>query len=118
MRGYKDGKDEKLKNIIMHDRYRPHNDYSKIFIDGMMIEYEVQENFEEIERKYLEYDTVLAKSYTEIPDVKGMPGMDAMSLLENIGLKVKISGVGKVEHQSLEKGEKLIKGNTITLKLS
>jgi cell division protein FtsI (penicillin-binding protein 3) len=44
--------------------------------------------------------------------------MDAMSLLENIGLKVKISGVGKVEHQSLEKGEKLIKGNTITLKLS
>jgi cell division protein FtsI (penicillin-binding protein 3) len=75
-------------------------------------------NFEEIERQYLEYDTILGKSYTEIPDVKGMPGMDAISLLENIGLKVKISGVGKVKYQSLEKGEKFIKGNTIILKLS
>jgi cell division protein FtsI (penicillin-binding protein 3) len=44
--------------------------------------------------------------------------MDAVSLLENIGLKVKISGVGKVKYQSLEKGEKFIKGNTIILKLS
>ncbi len=44
--------------------------------------------------------------------------MDALSLLENIGLKVEISGVGKVKYQSLKKGEKLVKGNTITLKLS
>ena len=47
-----------------------------------------------------------------------MAGMDAVSLLENIGLKVKISGVGKVKSQSIEKGEKLIKGSTIILKLS
>jgi cell division protein FtsI (penicillin-binding protein 3) len=90
--------------------------YTTTPVDNQSVEDKV--NFEEIERQYLEYDTLLGKSYTEIPDVKGMPGMDAMSLLENIGLKVKISGVGKVEHQSLEKGEKLIKGNTITLKLS
>jgi len=44
--------------------------------------------------------------------------MDALSLLENIGLKVKISGVGKVQSQSLKKGTKLIKGRTIILKLS
>ncbi len=44
--------------------------------------------------------------------------MDALSLLENIGLKVKISGVGKVKYQSLKKGEKLIKGSTIILELS
>ena len=44
--------------------------------------------------------------------------MDALSLLENIGLKVKISGSGNVKSQSLEKGEKLIKGATIILKLS
>jgi cell division protein FtsI (penicillin-binding protein 3) len=90
--------------------------YTTTPVDNQSVEDKV--NFEEVERQYLEYDTLLGKSYTEIPDVKGMPGMDAMSLLENIGLKVKISGVGKVEHQSLEKGEKLIKGNTITLKLS
>ena len=47
-----------------------------------------------------------------------MEGMDALSLLENIGLKVKISGIGKVRFQSLRKGEKLIKGSTIILKLS
>ena len=90
--------------------------YTTTPVDNQSVEDNV--NFEEIERQYLEYDAILGKSYTEIPDVKGMPGMDAMSLLENIGLKVKISGVGKVEHQSLKKGEKLIKGNTITLKLS
>jgi cell division protein FtsI (penicillin-binding protein 3) len=47
-----------------------------------------------------------------------MSGMDAISLLENIGLKVKISGVGKVKTQSIKKGMKLIKGATIILKLS
>ena len=75
-------------------------------------------NFEAIEIQYAKYDDALGKVHTEVPNVKGMPGMDALSLLENIGLKVKISGVGKVEYQSLEKGEKLVKGTTITLKLS
>jgi cell division protein FtsI (penicillin-binding protein 3) len=75
-------------------------------------------SFEEIEIQYATYDDVLSKSYTQIPNVTGMSGMDALSLLENIGLKVEISGVGKVKYQSLKKGEKLVKGNTITLKLS
>jgi cell division protein FtsI (penicillin-binding protein 3) len=47
-----------------------------------------------------------------------MPGMDALSLLENIGLKVIISGRGNVKSQSLKKGEKFMKGATIILKLS
>ena len=75
-------------------------------------------SFEEIEIQYATYDDALSKSYIQIPNVKGMSGMDALSLLENIGLKVEISGVGKVKYQSLKKGEKLVKGNTITLKLS
>ena len=45
-------------------------------------------------------------------------GMDAVSILENIGLKVQFSGVGKVKDQSIKKGEKLVKGSTIVLKLS
>ncbi len=75
-------------------------------------------SFEEIEIQYATYDDELSKSHTQIPNVTGMSGMDALSLLENIGLKVEISGVGKVKYQSLKKGEKLVKGNTITLKLS
>ena len=47
-----------------------------------------------------------------------MDGMDAVSLLENMGLKVQISGIGKVDYQSLKKGETLVKGKTIILKLS
>ncbi len=71
-----------------------------------------------IDKQYLKYNTQLGKSYSKIPNVKGMSGMDAVSLLENIGLKVKISGVGKVKTQSIKKGMKLIKGATIILKLS
>ena len=74
--------------------------------------------FTSIENQYTNYDKQLSKNYTKVPNVKGMSGMDALSLLENIGLKVKINGVGKVKYQSLKKGEKLIKGSTIILELS
>jgi cell division protein FtsI (penicillin-binding protein 3) len=73
---------------------------------------------EVIDTQYHKFDQIQNKKYSEIPDVKGMEGMDALSLLENIGLNVKIYGVGKVKFQSLRKGEKLIKGTTIILKLS
>ncbi len=37
-----------------------------------------------------------------MPNVKGMPGMDAVSLLENIGLKVKFLE-WKSKYQSIKK---------------
>ena len=74
--------------------------------------------FEEIDKAYQNYNSLLSKNYTKVPNVKGMSAMDAMSLLENLGLKVKVDGVGKVQSQSLKNGEKLEKGKTITLKLS
>jgi cell division protein FtsI (penicillin-binding protein 3) len=74
--------------------------------------------FARIENKYSEFNNQLSRNYIEVPNVTGMSGMDALSLLENIGLKVKISGIGNVKTQSLKKGEKLVKGATITLKLS
>ena len=75
-------------------------------------------DFELIENQFSKYDTQLGKNYTKVPNVKGMSAMDALSLLENIGLKVKITGAGKVKEQSIEKGEKLVKGRTIILTLS
>ena len=54
----------------------------------------------------------------KVPNVKGMPAMDAISLLENIGLKVKVTGVGKVKKQSIKKGSPIRKGVTIVLNLS
>jgi cell division protein FtsI (penicillin-binding protein 3) len=35
------------------------------------------------------------KSQQSIPNVKGMPGMDAIALLENLGVKVKAVGMGR-----------------------
>lgn len=64
------------------------------------------------------YNNLVNKTFNSIPDVKGMAAMDAISLLENLGLKVKVQGLGKVVEQSLPSGEKLVKGNQIILKLS
>ena len=65
-----------------------------------------------------EYYKKLQKEHKVIPSVKGMSGMDAISLLENIGLVVKFSGSGKVKRQSKKKGLKFKKGDTILLNLS
>lgn len=74
--------------------------------------------FKSIENMYASYNEKAQKEFVKVPNVKGMPAMDAISLLENIGLKVKVTGVGKVKTQSIKKGEKLVKGRTIILKLS
>ncbi|MBP5365918.1 MAG: transpeptidase family protein [Bacteroidales bacterium] len=52
-----------------------------------------------------------------VPDVKGMGASDAVSLLEAIGLKVKIIGVGRVSSQSIAAGSTYTKGSTITIEL-
>ncbi|MDA9234931.1 penicillin-binding transpeptidase domain-containing protein, partial [Polaribacter sp.] len=90
--------------------------YTTTPIDNQYVDDKVQ--FTAIDNAFLNYNNQLLKTHTEIPNVKGMSGMDALSLLENIGLKVKISGSGNVKSQSLKKGDKLIKGATIILKLS
>jgi cell division protein FtsI (penicillin-binding protein 3) len=90
--------------------------YTTTPIDNQSVEDKVE--FSSIENQYKKYNKVINKEYTYVPNVRGMPGMDAISLLENIGLKVKITGVGKVKYQSIQNGERLVKGATIILKLS
>lgn len=53
-----------------------------------------------------------------IPNLKGMPGMDAIALLENLGLKVKVNGVGKVKNQSIQAGQNINRNAIIVLELS
>jgi len=53
-----------------------------------------------------------------VPNVKGMGARDAVYVLENLGLKVKIKGRGFVREQSLQPGARVGKGNEITLFLS
>jgi cell division protein FtsI (penicillin-binding protein 3) len=47
-----------------------------------------------------------------------MSGMDAVAIFGNLGLKVRIIGIGKVKKQSIQAGEILDKNATITLELS
>ncbi len=52
-----------------------------------------------------------------IPNVKGMTLMDAVYVLENLGLNVIASGVGKVHHQSILAGTKA-RNQTIKIRLN
>lgn len=52
-----------------------------------------------------------------VPNVQGMTLRDAVYILENIGLKVSISGNGRVKKQSVGPGARITKGETITLDL-
>lgn len=53
-----------------------------------------------------------------VPNVIGMGAKDAVFLLEEKGLRVRLSGVGRVKGQSLQPGSFLRKGQTITLTLT
>uniref|UniRef100_UPI003216ED1B penicillin-binding protein n=1 Tax=uncultured Draconibacterium sp. TaxID=1573823 RepID=UPI003216ED1B len=53
-----------------------------------------------------------------VPDVRGMGASNAIYLMENAGLKVKINGVGKVKEQSLKPGSKYRTGQTVYLALN
>ena len=56
-------------------------------------------------------------SAKHIPNVKGMGAKDAVYLLENQGLRVRLLGVGKVISQSIPVGSYVHRGQTITLTL-
>ncbi|MBC5839975.1 transpeptidase family protein [Flavobacterium sp. F-380] len=69
------------------------------------------------EDNYNNYFAKMQKQHKAMPNVKGMPAMDAIALLENLDVKVRVVGIGKVKSQSLQAGENLVKNTTITLEL-
>lgn len=92
----------------------------KIFTETSIIEEVNGTNWNDVkvEADYEKYFGQTQKVPNKVPNVIGMPGMDAVSLLENLGLKVRISGNGKVTGQSIKWGENLKKGQQITLTLT
>ena len=77
-----------------------------------------------IDRKIDKQESKYVQDYTKtqdvntIPDLKGIPGMDAVAIAGNLGLKVIVKGIGKVKNQSIQAGQPLIKNSTIILELS
>ena len=92
----------------------------KIFTDAPSTN-EIKNLDRKIPKQENNYDSYFVKSQKKqqiIPNLKGMSGMDAVALLGNLGIKVKVQGVGKVKKQSLAAGQNLVKNTTILLELS
>ena len=92
----------------------------KIFTDSPSTN-EIKNLDKKIKKQEQSFDAYYVKSASEIkviPNLKGMAGMDAVALLENMKLKVKVIGVGKVKKQSIPAGESLDRNKTIVLELS
>ncbi|HET8886434.1 MAG TPA: penicillin-binding protein [Salinimicrobium sp.] len=73
---------------------------------------------EEVLEDFNSYYSISKKYKSVMPNLIGLPAMDAISILENLGLKVKISGNGVVKEQSIEPGKKIGSTKNIYLKLS
>ncbi len=71
----------------------------------------------ELEKAFEQYFVDARKKVLTMPNLKGMSGMDAVSILENLGLKVEIKGNGKVKKQSISQGTELAKVSKIVLEL-
>ncbi|MEP2240182.1 MAG: penicillin-binding protein [Maribacter sp.] len=63
------------------------------------------------------YYKVAQAKYSAMPNVKGMCGMDAVAILENLGIEVEVKGNGKVKNQSITKGTDLKSVKKIVLEL-
>jgi cell division protein FtsI (penicillin-binding protein 3) len=92
----------------------------KIYSDTPIVDAveNLNENHTAVEKSYDAYFEIAQKYKTIMPDLKGLPAMDAITLLENMGMKVKLLGSGKVISQSITKGTKIKKNQTIVLQLS
>jgi len=71
-----------------------------------------------VEEEYQNYFETSEKYRTIMPNLEGLPAMDAIAILENMGLKVKIVGQGKVKKQSIRRGQKVVPKSTVILELS
>ena len=89
----------------------------KIFIDtplkDEMLREAIPSNF--ASSSYENYYETSQKYKTIMPDLTGYPAMDAVSILENLGLQVNLIGQGTVIKQSIKKGSKISNNQRINL---
>ncbi|MCF6278899.1 MAG: transpeptidase family protein [Flavobacteriaceae bacterium] len=92
----------------------------KIYTDAPLLKEIINKEpqFASVDNDFEKYNKASEKQFKTMPNVTGMVGMDAVSLLENLGLKVTFIGNGKVRNQSIKIGEKVVKGAIIKLELA
>lgn len=95
----------------------PHDDLSKVLaLWDMDLPNEASWVSVDDEKGKMEVDPLQTGDF--VPDVRGLPLMDAMYLLENKGLEVVVKGDGIVRSQSIKPGTGLNYYKSITLVLS
>jgi cell division protein FtsI (penicillin-binding protein 3) len=77
-----------------------------------------QAEYANLDKAYQKYYADAQKEYSKVPNVKGMSGMDAISILENLGMQVELKGNGIVKKQSILQGTAISKSQKIVLELS
>lgn len=89
----------------------------KIFTDGPEVKNENPDLTDEELRTFIGVKNKDTAIKGLMPNVKGLPGMDALAILENAGLHVYIKGSGKVVRQSISPGKRVRGNNKVTLVL-
>jgi len=92
----------------------------KIFTDTPLIDEieTLQVNNRAVDKEFENYYKTAQTYKTIMPNVFGLPLMDAIALLENMGLKVQTQGMGVVKKQSLLQGIKVNKNQRIIIEAS
>ena len=92
----------------------------KIYTDTPTMDFidNINQTSEAVENQFQAYYKLAQAATNIMPDLKGMPAMDAIAILENMGLKVTTIGDGIVEKQSLVSGQKVKPNTNIVLELS
>ena len=72
----------------------------------------------QLNEDYNSYNNKARTYITIMPSVVGLPVMDAVALLENMGLKVVFNKIGFVKTQSVSKGVKVKANQTVELEVS
>ena len=94
----------------------------KIYIDTPVVDEVESVEFQDqtVENDFNTYYDKAQKYKELMPDVTGMAAMDAVTLLENLQVKVKVKlrGSGTVKRQSIQKHKKLEPNQTIELEAS
>ena len=92
----------------------------KIYTDAPSMDFidNINQTSEAVQNQFQAYFKLAQAATNIMPDLKGMPAMDAIAILENMGLKVTTIGDGIVEKQSLVSGQKVKPNTNIVLELS
>lgn len=78
----------------------------------------VKAGYGQLDDAYKKFYAHAQKEYRQVPNLKGMCGMDAVAILENLGVKVEVNGNGKVKTQSVAEGTNINEVKKIVLQLS